>query len=107
MATQAPVRTGQQAAARAQVAEREARSISGMKILVGGMAVVIAAIVVFVIAGKQTGATQTALVWVGSIALIATFGLLSGLTPVVRVRRVLSSCSATTAARPAIPGCSG
>jgi regulator of protease activity HflC (stomatin/prohibitin superfamily) len=82
MATQAPVRTDQQAAP-VQVAEYEARSISGIRILVGGVAGVIAAVVVFVIASKQTGGTQTALVWVGAIALAAAVPVLSGLTPVV------------------------
>jgi regulator of protease activity HflC (stomatin/prohibitin superfamily) len=82
MATQAPVRTDQQVAP-VQVAEYKARSISGIQILVGGVAVVIAAVVVLVIASKQTGGTQTALVWVGAIALIAAVPLLSGLTPVV------------------------
>jgi regulator of protease activity HflC (stomatin/prohibitin superfamily) len=82
MATQAPVRTDQQAAP-VQVAEYEARSISGIRILVGGVAGVIAAVVVLVIASKQTGGTQTALVWVGAIALAAAVPVLSGLTPVV------------------------
>jgi regulator of protease activity HflC (stomatin/prohibitin superfamily) len=82
MATQAPVRTDQQVAP-VQVAEYKARSISGIQILVGGVAAVIAAVVVLVIASKQTGGTQTALVWVGAIALIAAVPLLSGLTPVV------------------------
>ena len=98
MATQAPVRTDKPAPA--QVAEREARSINGIKVLVGGVAVVIAAIVVLFVAGKQTGGTQTALVWVGSIALIAAFGLLSGLTPVVpgeaRVIQLFGSYRGTT-----------
>jgi regulator of protease activity HflC (stomatin/prohibitin superfamily) len=82
MATQAPVRTDQQVAP-VQVAEYEARSISGIRILVGGVAGVIAAVVVLVIASKQTGGTQTALVWLGAIALTAAVPLLSGLTPVV------------------------
>jgi len=81
MATQAPVRTDQPAPA--QVAEREARSTSGIKILVGGVAGAIAAIVVLFIAGKQTGGTATALVWVGAVVLTAVVPLLSGLTPVV------------------------
>jgi regulator of protease activity HflC (stomatin/prohibitin superfamily) len=82
MATQAPVRTGQQAAP-AEVAEQKAWSTHGIKVLVAGVAAVLAAVVVFWIAGKQTDGTATALVWVGVIVLTAAIPVLSGLTPVV------------------------
>ena len=82
MATQAPVRTDQQSAP-AQVTEQQAWSTAGIKVLVGGIAGVLAAVAVLWIAGKQTGGTAAALVWVGIIVLIAAGLLLAGLTPVV------------------------
>jgi len=82
MATQAPVRMNQQPAP-AQVTEQEAWSTPGIKVLVAGIIGVLVAVVVFWIAGKQTGATATALVWVGAVVLTAVVPLLSGLTPVV------------------------
>jgi regulator of protease activity HflC (stomatin/prohibitin superfamily) len=82
MATQALVRTDQQPAP-AQVAEQGAWSTPGIKVLVAGVAGVLAAVAVLWIAGKQTGGTATALVWVGIVVLIASVLLLAGLTPVV------------------------
>jgi len=82
MATQAPVRMNQQPAP-AQVTEQEAWSTPGIKVLVAGIIGVLVAVVVFWIAGKQTGGTATALVWVGAVVLTAVVPLLSGLTPVV------------------------
>src|SRR6516225_745259 len=82
MTTQAPVRMNQQPAP-AQVTEQEAWSTPGIKVLVAGIIGVLVAVVVFWIAGKQTGATATALVWVGAVVLTAVVPLLSGLTPVV------------------------
>ena len=82
MATQAPVRMNQQPAP-AQVTEQEAWSTPGIKVLVAGIIGVLVAVVVFWIAGKHTGGTATALVWVGAVVLTAVVPLLSGLTPVV------------------------
>jgi hypothetical protein len=82
MATQAPVRT-EQYPAPARVTEQEAWSTPGIKVLVAGVAGVLAAVAVLWIAGKQAGGTATALVWVGIIVLIAAVLLLAGLTPVV------------------------
>jgi hypothetical protein len=82
MATQAPVRTAQQQAP-AQVAEHEAWSTPGIKVLVVGIVGVLAAVAVLWIAGKQAGGTATAPVWVGVVVLIAAVLLLGGLTPVV------------------------
>jgi len=82
MATQAPVRTDQRSAP-AQVTEQEAWSTPGIKVLVAGIVGVLAAVALFWIAGKQTGGTATALVWVGVVLLTAAVPLLSGLTPVV------------------------
>jgi regulator of protease activity HflC (stomatin/prohibitin superfamily) len=82
MATQATVRTDQQPAP-PQVAEQKAWSTPGIMILVAGIAGVLVAVTVFWIAGKHTGGTATALVWLGVVVLIAAVLLLSGLTPVV------------------------
>jgi regulator of protease activity HflC (stomatin/prohibitin superfamily) len=82
MATQAPVRTDQQAAP-AQIAEQQARSIPGIKVLVAGIVGVLAGIALLGISAKQTGGTATALVVLGILVLIAAVLLLSGLTPVV------------------------
>jgi hypothetical protein len=82
MATQAPVRTDQQPAP-AQVAEQQAWATRGIKVLVIGVIGLLAAVAVLWIASKQTGDTRTALNWVGTLVIIAAFGLLGGLTPVV------------------------
>ena len=82
MTAQAPVRTDQQSAT-AQVAEQEAWSTHGIKILVAGVAAVLAAVAVLWIASRHAGATGTALAWVGAIVQIAAALLLAGLTPVV------------------------
>jgi regulator of protease activity HflC (stomatin/prohibitin superfamily) len=82
MTVQAPVRTGQQPVA-AQVAEQEAWSTHGIKLLVAGVAGVIAAIAVLWLSGKQTDGAATALVWTGVVVLIGAVLLLAGLTPVV------------------------
>ena len=98
MATQTPARTGQLATA--QVAEQKARSVPGIKVLLIGIAAVLGAVAVLVIAGKQTGGAQIALVWVGVIVLSAAVPLLSGLTPVVpgeaRVIQLFGSYRGTT-----------
>ena len=82
MATQAPVRVDQQPVP-ARVAEREAWSTQGIKVLVAGIVGVIAAVAVLWLSGKQTGGATTALVWTGVVVLIAAVLLLSGLTPIV------------------------
>jgi regulator of protease activity HflC (stomatin/prohibitin superfamily) len=81
MTTQAPVRTEQQAAP-APVAEYAARSTSGIKILVGAIAGLIAAIVLLVYASKLSSGATTALGWVGGLVITAGSLLLGGLTPV-------------------------
>jgi regulator of protease activity HflC (stomatin/prohibitin superfamily) len=82
MATQAPVRTGQQPTA-AQVAEQKARSAPGIRVLAAGIVAVLAGVALLGTATKQTGGTATALVVSGIVLLIAAALLLSGLTPVV------------------------
>jgi regulator of protease activity HflC (stomatin/prohibitin superfamily) len=82
MTTQAPVRTDQQVAL-AQVAEQQARSTPGIKVLVGGIVAVLGAVALLWYASKHAGGTGTALTWTGVIVLIAAGVLLAGLTPVV------------------------
>ena len=88
MSTQAPVRTGQEPApapapAPAPVAEQEAWSTRGVKVLVAGVAAVLAGVAVVWDSSKHSGDTATALVWTGVIVLIIAALLLAGLTPVV------------------------
>jgi len=82
MTAQAPVRTGHQLAP-AQVAEHQAWSTRGVKVLVSGVAALLAGVAVLWYSHKQTGDTATALVWAGIIVLITAALLLAGLTPVV------------------------
>jgi hypothetical protein len=82
MTAQASVRTGQELAP-ARVAEHVAWSTRGVKVLVTGVAALLAAVAVLWYAGKQAGDTATALVWTGVIVLIIAALLLAGLTPVV------------------------
>jgi regulator of protease activity HflC (stomatin/prohibitin superfamily) len=82
MATQAPAQRNQQSAP-AQVAERRARSIPGIRVLVAGVVAVLVAAAVLSLASKQSGGTLDALVGVGIVVLLAAWGLLAGLTPVV------------------------
>jgi len=81
MTTQAPVRTGQPSAP-AQVAEQEAWSTHGIKVLAVGIVGVLGAVVLLWSSSKQTGDTRTALTWTGILVLIAAVLLLAGLTPV-------------------------
>jgi len=84
MATQAPVRAERQPApAQAQVAERGAWSVRGIKVLAAGVVGLLLAIWVLWYSGKQTGNAVTALIWVGVVLLAGSLSLLAGLTPVV------------------------
>jgi len=92
MAMQAPVRAGQQPVtaqtqtqtqAQAQVAEHEAWSTRGIKVLVTGVVGVLVAVWVLWYSGRQAGDTKTVLVWTGVVVLIGAVLLLAGLTPVV------------------------
>ena len=81
MAVQTSAGTGQQLAA-PPVAEYQARATRGTKVLVGGIVLVIVGVVVLVNANKQSGATKTALVWLGVLLVIIAAAGLAGLTPV-------------------------
>jgi len=67
----------------AQVAEHQAWSIRGVKVLVSGVAALSGGVALVWYSGKQTGDAATSLVWAGIIVLIIAALLLAGLTPVV------------------------
>ena len=82
MTMQAPVQSEQQHPAPAPVAEYAARSTVGIKVLVGGIVAIIAAIVLLWLGSKHSG-DAAALDWVATIVLIiAAPGLLGGLTSI-------------------------
>jgi regulator of protease activity HflC (stomatin/prohibitin superfamily) len=84
MTVQAPVSTSHAPApAPVPVAEHQAWSTRGVKVLVSGVAAVLAGVAVLWYSHKQAGDTATALVWAGIIVLIIAALLLAGLTPVV------------------------
>ena len=64
------------------VAEHQAWSTRGVKVLVSGLAAVAAGAAVLWYSGKHTGDTKTDLIWAGVIALVIAVFLLAGLTPV-------------------------
>jgi regulator of protease activity HflC (stomatin/prohibitin superfamily) len=64
------------------VAEHQAWSTRGVKVLVSGLAAVAAGVAVLWYSGRQAGDAKTALVWAGVIVLIIAALLLVGLTPV-------------------------
>jgi hypothetical protein len=82
MAVQTPVGTGHPPAP-SPVAEHQAWSTRGIKVLVSGVVALLAGVAVLWYAGKQTGSTATALVWAGIILVVIAAALLAGLTPVV------------------------
>ncbi len=82
MTAQATMGTGHQLAP-VQVAEHQAWSTRGVKMLVTGIAAVLASVAVLWYSGKHTGDAATALVWTGIIVLITASPLLVGLTSVV------------------------
>jgi regulator of protease activity HflC (stomatin/prohibitin superfamily) len=84
MTAQAPVRTSHEPVpAPAPVAEHQAWSTRGVKVLVTGIAALLAGVAVLWYSHKQTGDTAAALVWAGVIVLIIAALLLAGLAPVV------------------------
>jgi len=67
---------------RAPVAEREARTFPGLRMLALGLVVLAGGIVVLWRASHYHGDTKTALVWAGILVLVAAILVLAGLTPV-------------------------
>jgi regulator of protease activity HflC (stomatin/prohibitin superfamily) len=82
MTTQAPVRVDQQVAP-VQVAEQQAWSTPGIKVLAVGIVGALGAVALLWYSGQHTGGARTTLIWVGVIVLLAAVLLLAGLTPVV------------------------
>jgi regulator of protease activity HflC (stomatin/prohibitin superfamily) len=83
MTVQAPASTSRVLApAQVPVAERQAWSTRGVKVMVSGVVAVLAGVAVLWYSGRQTGNAMTALVWAGVIVLITAAFLLAGLTPV-------------------------
>jgi regulator of protease activity HflC (stomatin/prohibitin superfamily) len=66
----------------APVAEQPARATRGVKVLVAGIAAVVAGIALVWYANSQTGAAKSALIWVGILLFIIAGVGLGGLTPV-------------------------
>ena len=65
-----------------QVTEQPARFVSGLGMLVLGIAGVLAGVVVVVLANHQSGGVATALIWLAIVVFIASSLALGGLTPV-------------------------
>ena len=82
MTVQAPVSTSHEPIP-VPVAEQQAWSTRGVKVLVSGVAAVLAGVAVQWYSHKRAGDTATALVWAGVIVLIIAGLMLAGLTPVV------------------------
>jgi regulator of protease activity HflC (stomatin/prohibitin superfamily) len=82
MTVQAPVSTRHEPVP-VLVAEHQAWSTRGVKVLVSGVAAVLVGAAVLWYSHKQAGDTATALVWAGVIVLIIAGLMLAGLTPVV------------------------
>ena len=80
MTVEAPARAGLQSAP--AIAERQAVSTRGVKILVTGVVAVLAGVALLVYQSKQTGGTKTALVWVAVILFIGAGYCSAGLTPI-------------------------
>ncbi len=67
----------------APVAEHQAWSTRGVKVLVSGVAALAGGVALLWYSGKQTGGAAAVLVWAGIIVLLIAALLLGGLTPVV------------------------
>jgi uncharacterized membrane protein len=104
MTVQAPVRPGQDLAAR-PLAETREWSAPGTPVLGAGVVLLVAGIVLL-IRGIHHGAgpAHTILLVVAVLLLIAALLALHGLVPVVAGRRGWCSCSAATRARCGTPG---
>jgi SPFH domain / Band 7 family len=65
------------------VAERQAWSTRGVKVLLSGLVVLAGGVAVLWYSHKQSGVTATGLIWAGIFVLIIGASMLAGLTPVV------------------------
>ena len=66
-----------------QAPERRARFLSGIRMLVLGVAVLIVGVALLWLAGRFSGDAATALIWLGALVLVAGALVLRGLTAVV------------------------
>jgi regulator of protease activity HflC (stomatin/prohibitin superfamily) len=66
-----------------QAPERTARFLPGLPMALLGIVLLIVGGVLLWLAGRHSGDTKTALIWLGVLVLIAGIGVLRGLTPVV------------------------
>jgi hypothetical protein len=66
-----------------QVAEREARFLPGLQMLVLGLVVLAAGIAVLWLASRASGDAKTGLIWLGALLILAGALIVRGLTPVV------------------------
>jgi hypothetical protein len=82
MSAQDAAGSGPQTAPR-PVAERQAWSTRGVKVLLSGLVVLAGGVAVLWYSHKQSGATATGLIWAGILVLIIGAFMLAGLTPVV------------------------
>ncbi len=65
-----------------QMTERPAWHLPGIRMLLLGLIMLVAAIVVLQRSGSQSPGVKLALVWVGVIVIVAASGVLAGLTPI-------------------------
>src|SRR6266567_6872439 len=66
-----------------QVAERMARFVPGLRMLVLGLVLLAAGVTTIWLAGRYSGGAATALIWLGALGLAAAVLVLRGLTAVV------------------------
>ena len=83
MATQTAAAAGSKQPVRPPVTEHAARSLPGLRMLALALAVLLAAIVLFVLAGRASGGGSKVLITLGVLVVIADSFVLRGLTSVV------------------------
>jgi regulator of protease activity HflC (stomatin/prohibitin superfamily) len=66
-----------------QVAERDARFVPGLRMLVLGIVVLVAGATLLWLAGRFSGDAKTSLLWLGALTLLTGAFVARGLTPVV------------------------
>jgi regulator of protease activity HflC (stomatin/prohibitin superfamily) len=68
---------------RPPVTERVARFLPGLLMLVLGIVLILVGVALIVLAGRESGGTAKALIWLGILVFIVCSFMLGGLTPVV------------------------
>jgi SPFH domain / Band 7 family len=77
------VEAGRDTAAGQHVAERDARFLPGLRMLVLGIVVLAAGVAVLWLGGRSSGDAATSLFWLGALVLLAGVSLIRGLTAIV------------------------